>query len=238
MLRRSTERSLGISSENKEHYLAINEEGDHVSLYELEMRRTIFIHDLIPIYGERLSYFIAGPPGCGKSTTAAAILSLFPKMPIYFFSDVKEDRAFEGIKIRRMKMEASLIKELTPEMLSKEGECWVVFDDIDKIRDKNLSNAVISLMENIVANGRSHGGHNIHVIVTSHSLTDYRKTKYMIENCKYWVIFPSQTVGSQLKRLLSKMDLERMNFKKYERLFVHQSSPSFVVTELFITLLN
>lgn len=218
--------------------LAQNLEGDYVSLEELEESKMVFIHDAIPTYGERLSYFIAGPPGCGKSTTAAEILSLFPRTPIYLFSDVDEDRAFDGLDIRRMKMEADLISELKPEMFCEKSDCWVVFDDIDKIRDPKVSKNLIALMDNIIANGRSHGGHHIHVIATSHSLSDYRKTKYMIENCEYWVVFPSKTINSQLKRLLSKMDLEKLDLKQYNRLFVHQSHPTFIVTDYFVSLLN
>lgn len=218
--------------------LALSPDGDRVTLTELEEEKTVFINEAVPIYGERLSYFIAGPPGCGKSTTAAQILSLFPNQPIYLFSDVTEDRAFEGLEIRRMKMEAELIKELKPEMFAMKSDCWVVFDDIDKIRDAAVSKALIALMDNIIANGRSHGGHTINVIATSHSLADYRKTKYMIENCEYWVVFPSKTINSQLKRLLSKMDLDKLDLKKYERVFVHQSHPSFIVTDFFISLLN
>ena len=67
MRRRFTERNLAVSPD-----------GDRVTREELESERTIFSHELIPVYGERLSYFIAGPPGCGKSTTAAQILYSAP----------------------------------------------------------------------------------------------------------------------------------------------------------------
>ena len=222
----------------KRNLVAENLEGDYVTLRELENEKTVFIHQAIPMYGERLSYFIAGPPGCGKSTTAAQILSFFPRQPIYLFSDVDEDRAFDGLDIRRMKMEADLITELKPEMFAEKSDCWVVFDDIDKIRDSKVSKALIALMDNIIANGRSHGGHTINVIATSHSLADYRKTKYMIENCEYWVVFPSKTINSQLKRLLSKMDLDKLDLKQHDRIFIHQSCPTFIVSDFFVSLLS
>ena len=123
-------------------------------------------------------------------------------------------------------------------MFCEKGDCWVVFDDIDKIRDPKTSKALCALMDNIIANGRSHGGHTIHVIVTSHSLCDYKKTKYMIENCEYWVVFPQKTITSQLKRLLSKMGLDKLDMREYNRLFLHQACPAFVVSEHFITLIH
>ena len=216
--------------------LAIDPTGYITSPQQLARDGILYVPESIPIYGERLSYFIAGPPGCGKSTTAADILSLFPKMPIFLFTDLEEeDRAFKGIPMRKMKMDADLLDELKPEMLTSEGDCWVVFDDIDKIRDPKVSKKVIALMDNIIANGRRHNKHTIHVIATSHSLADYKKTKYMIENCSYWVIFPNKTINSQLKRLLSKLDLEKLNLKPFSRVFVHQIVPSFIVTDDFIS---
>lgn len=215
--------------------LAIDPTGYIATPAQLERDQILYVPEAIPVYGERLSYFIAGPPGCGKSTTAADILSLFPNMPIFLFTDLEEqDRAFKGIKMRRMKMDADLLAELKPEMLTSEGDCWVVFDDIDKIRDPKVSKNLISLMDNIIANGRRHDKNAIHVIVTSHSLADYRKTKYMIENCSYWVIFPNKTINSQLKRLLSKLDLDKIDLKHFSRVFVHQNVPSFIATDDFI----
>lgn len=218
--------------------LAIDRDGTRITKDELETMGIIPVDHPIPIYGERLSYFIAGPPGCGKSTTAAEIISLFPRMPVYLFTDLSEDdRAFHGLPIRKMKMELSLLKELTPELLLSEGSCWVIFDDIDKIRDKNINKALVDLMDNIIANGRNHGKGQINVIATSHSLADYRKTKYTIENSEYWVIFPNKTIRSQLLTLLKKMSLEKMDIFDQDRVFIHHSVPLFIATDSFISLI-
>ena len=218
--------------------LAIDRDGTIITKDELESVGIIPVDHPIPIYGERLSYFIAGPPGCGKSTTAAEIISLFPRMPVYLFTDLSEDdRAFKGLPIRKMKMELSLLKELTPELLLSEGSCWVIFDDIDKIRDKNVNKALVDLLDNIIANGRNHGKGQINVIATSHSLADYRKTKYTIENSEYWVIFPNKTIRSQLLTLLKKMSLEKMDIFDQDRVFIHHAVPLFISTDSFISLI-
>lgn len=229
MRRRSTRANL----------VAVSDDSIPVEMEDLEIYRQLFIPDLIPIYGERLSYFIAGPPGCGKSTTTAQILSYFPSQPKYLFTDLEtDDRAFGDIKFRKVKMETSILETITLEKLTKDGDCWCVFDDIDKIRDPKKAKVLIALMDNILANGRSHGGYNINCIITSHSLNDYKRTKYAIENCNYWVIFPSKTMKNQITGLLRKNGFESLPIMEFDRVFIHRSSPNFIVTPFSISLLT
>lgn len=213
-------------------------DGEIVYLSDLERRKIIFNTDFLPVYGERLSFFIAGPPGCGKSTTARDIMATKPHKNIFLFSDVDQDRAFEGLDIKRVKMNKDILSALTMDDLTKDGSCWVIFDDIDKIRNPSVSSLTIQLLDNIVANGRSHGGATIDVIVTSHSLSDYRRTKYSLENCNYWVIFPKSTIRSQVSLLLKKLGLEKIKrFYDTKRLIIHHSIPQFAITDDCINLL-
>ena len=134
--------------------------------------------------------------------------------------------------------EKEILEKLTLDDLTEEGDCWCVFDDVDKIRDPTVSRLTLALLDNIVANGRSHGGKQINVIVTSHALNDYRKTKYSLENCDYWVIFPSKTIKLQVTTLLRKIGLEReTSLYKASRLIIHHSVPLFVITDSMIRLL-
>lgn len=215
--------------------LAVNSY-DEITREDLAEYGLINSRGLLPVYGERLSFFIAGPPGCGKSVTTAQILSLFPTQIKYLFTDIKEkDRAFQDIDFRRVKMTKEVLENLSLDDLTKEGDCWCVFDDIDKIRNPTISKLLTALMDNIIANGRSHGGNTINIIVTSHSLSDYKRTKYSIENCDYWVIFPNKTIKSQLITLLKKIGLEKTDLSRYNRVIIHRSTPLFMITDLFIT---
>lgn len=217
--------------------VALTEEGP-LTMQTLQSYGQLFIPNLIPIYGERLSYFIAGPPGCGKSTTIAEILYQFPSQIKYLFTDLEEaDKAFRGIDFRKVKMETDILETITLEKLTKDGDCWCVFDDVDKIRDPKKQKVLLSLMDNILANGRSHGGYNINCIITSHSLSDYKRTKYAIENCNYWVIFPSKTMRTQTLSLLKKNGFESLPIEKQDRVFIHRSSPHFIVTPFLISLI-
>ena len=314
----------------------------HISLEDLERKRIIKGPDFLPILGERLSFFVAGPPGCGKSTTASDLMNLIPNIPKFLFSDVEEDRAFDGVfpkegdgRLNRIVMKPEYLSLLSPKALITEsrriqianqmkkwgvynqagfekycsglgllplsrakevkpaakkirteiepetailpetyglgatagspaylhdyddedeltdeqkeilsdikGDCWVVFDDVDKIRDPAVSKLVSRLMDNIVANGRSHetgGDSHIHIIVTNHSLNDYRLTKYSCENCDYWVIFPNKSMKQQVQRLLSKMGLEKEPIYNEDRVIIHKSVPLFIITPRFIKMLS
>lgn len=217
--------------------VAVNET-EEVTMEELQALGQISITNSIPVYGERLSFFIAGPPGCGKSTTTAQILSFFPDQVKYLFTDITEDdRAFEGIKFRKVKMETDILESITLDKLTKDGDCWCVFDDVDKIRDPKKSKVLLSLMDNILANGRKHGKHNINIVITSHSLSDYKRTKYAIENCNYWVFFPDKTMLLQIKTLLKKDGLEKLDFRGNERIFYHRSFPHFLINDFMLALI-
>ena len=224
---------------SRTNLLGISEDGTRVPFEDLEDENCLYCPGLIPLYGERLSYFIAGPPGCGKSTTTAEILSFFPSQPKYLFTDLTEDdRAFKDIQFRKIKMETAILETITLDKLTKDGDCWCVFDDVDKIRDPKKAKVVLALMDNILANGRSHGGDNINIIITSHSLSDYKRTKYAIENCNYWVIFPSKTMKTQTDSLLKKNGFEKLPIRDQERVFIHRSFPNFVVTNEICFLIN
>ena len=219
-------------------YLAESPTGRRITLPELAKSQIIYEKDLLPVFGERLSFFIAGPPGCGKSTTAGDLLDLKPLKNRFLFSDVSQDRAFDGIDMKRVIMKKEILSALTLDDLTEDGDCWCIFDDVDKIRDPTVSRLTLALLDNIVANGRSHGGKQINVIVTSHALNDYRKTKYSLENCDYWIIFPSKTIKLQVTTLLRKIGLERdESLYKASRLIIHHSVPLFVITDSFIKLL-
>lgn len=210
-----------------------------ITMEELQAYRIIPISNSIPVYGERLSFFIGGPPGCGKSTTTAQILSFFPDQVKYLFTDITDkDDAFKGITFRKVKMDK--LETITLEKLAHDGDCWCVFDDVDKIVDPKISKNLLRLMDNILANGRRHGDYgNINVIITSHSLSDYKRTKYAIENSNYWVIFPSKTMQLQLSSLLKKDGLQKIEkeIKNENRLFYHRSSPHFVVSDVLVALI-
>ena len=162
--------------------------------------------------GPRHTVFIAGCPGCGKTTaTQDYILQYLPKDTIvYLFSAQNAERSLNlpGHTIRKMKLDPDILSRINKEVIradAKGHNIVCVFDDIDAFTGKTYK-AIQTLMEDLLANGRSHSNkeQHIHMIITSHALNDYHRTKRTLENCEYIVVFPSHTKSRQLELLLTK----------------------------------
>lgn len=166
----------------------------------------------------RVTAFIPGNPGAGKSYLANEMIQLLPKKSevILFTALEEEDGNFEDLKDRlfKIKMEPENLQKITLTEIRKRCENPILlFDDIDKIRSKAVEKLTFAILEDALANGRGHKKHDgngdVHVIVTAHALNDYRKTKYTLENSDYVAVFPQSTTYSQMRRLFEKIGLSK-----------------------------
>lgn len=166
----------------------------------------------------RLTAFIPGNPGAGKSYLANELINLLPPDAevLLFTALEEEDGNFESLKGRlyKIRMVPENLERLTlTEIRKRCRNPILLFDDIDKIRDKTVERLTFRILEDALANGRGHKRHDgkgdIHVIVTSHSLNDYKKTKYTLENSDYVAVFPQSTTYAQMKRLFEKIGLTK-----------------------------
>lgn len=203
----------------------------------------------------RLTAFIPGNPGAGKSYLAADLIELLPSnYDILLFTALEEeDGNFSRFKKRlyKIKMTPENLKKLTLANIRKVSKNPILlFDDIDKIRDKAVEKLTFSILEDALANGRGHKHHDgegdIHVIVTSHALNDYRKTKYTLENSDYVALFPGSTTYAQMKRLFEKMGLDKdlcdYVIKKgkeasVRRIIIHKVAPMYIIIGPLISLI-
>ena len=198
----------------------------------------------------RLTAFIPGNPGAGKSYLTNELLHLLPPdSDILLFTSLEEDDGnFSALKragrLFKIKMTKENLERLTlPTIRSIADNPVLVFDDVDKIRDKDISRLVFSIMEDALANGRGHQKHDgkgdIHVITTSHSLNDYKKTKYTLENSDFIAVFPQSTTYAQMKRLYEKIGLskelcdEAIKLGKFcgvRYILIHKTTPMFIIS--------
>lgn len=243
-----------------------------------------------PEFSDRMTMFIAGTPGAGKSYLAKEMIKLFPKnyKVLLFtaleegdgnFKDlVKDKKRFFKIAMtpenlstfsldeirtrakrtyeaeRKMKIEAR--KRRREEEMSdvdddeeEESEdpkkipgIILLFDDVDKIRDKRVENMIFAIMEDALANGRGHEEHDgngdLHVLCTSHALNDYRKTKYTFENSNYVALFPGSTARLQMYTMFDKLGLDHELCDEMIRLgkrgeirsiIIHKVAPMYII---------
>lgn len=203
----------------------------------------------------RLTAFIPGNPGAGKSYLANELIELLPRnYEVLLFTALdEEDGNFQDLKGRlyKIKMTPENLKKLTLPVIRQIAKNPILlFDDIDKIRDKEVERLTFALLEDALANGRGHRKHDgrgdIHVIVTSHSLNDYRKTKYTLENSDYVAVFPQSTTYAQMRRLFDKIGLNKemcdevMELGKrglVRRVIIKKVAPMYIITGDTITLI-
>ena len=208
-----------------------------------------------PLPEGRLSAFISGRPGAGKSYLAKEFISFLPDdSDILLFTALsEEDGNFDEFQDRlyKIRMEPDNLSRLTLDVVRQHAHNPILlFDDIDMIRDKRVKEALYKLMNDALANGRGHVNHDgegdIHVICTSHSANNYQSTKYMLENSEFVAIPPSGMPKAQWDLIMKKIGvpdkLSNEAFREGKRgsfrfIFVKQTAPMFMVYGNKITLI-
>lgn len=179
--------------------------------------------DWRPNFIDRMTMFIAGVPGAGKSYLAKEMIKLLPdNLPILLFTALEEtdgnftDKGIAESRLHKIRMTYDNLSKISlKEIRERAGSKQVIllFDDIDKIRDAKVRDATYAIMNDALANGRGHEKHDgtgdIHVLITSHALNDYQKTKFPFENSNYVALFPGKTPPLQLQRMFLKLGLDK-----------------------------
>lgn len=135
--------------------------------------------------------YIAGPSGSGKSTYTSNIVKQYkknhPKRKFFLFSRVAEDKAFKKCKPQRIELDEEVLEDpIQPEELH---DSITVFDDTATIRDKAMNQAINGeLIPDLLETGRHP---NVTVVITNHLLTDYSKTRTILNECTQITFFPA-----------------------------------------------
>ena len=192
---------------------------------------------------KRVTMFIAGAQGCGKSFFIADILKQLrkdkPDRPIILFTGLDEkDKNFAGLPIKLANLDR--ITEFTIEGLRFNGRGSIcVFDDIDRIRDSKKLKAVHDLALEILSNGRDHktqsGKADIDIIVSNHEINDYRRTKYYLSDSEYVVLFPQATTYQQMDIILKKIGVdskiaESIKKSPSRNVIIHKNYPLYYIS--------
>jgi len=214
------------------------------------------IDPTLPERNQRNVYFIAGPSGSGKSTLSADIIMSykknFPKNSVILFTKIgTPDPAFEGIN-DMLKVELNSEFAEIQDTVGKEDEhedvlkisdfkdSLVIFDDVDRITNKSIKKAAISLRNEIFEMGRHY---NTFMICTSHQIMNYQETKIALMESTHIAIFPGMGADRQIENFLKtyggmkKPAIEKiMNLPTRWALF-SKHAPQYILYQLGVYLL-
>lgn len=192
---------------------------------------------------ERDILYICGPSGSGKSHYASRYIRNYKKAhknsPIYIFSPVAEDKKLDDLKVKRVRIDETLITD--PIRPSDLKEALVVFDDIDCITQKPLRDALYGLLNQVLEVGRHT---KTSCIITNHLPTNGRETRRMLNECHSITYFPASGSKRQLNNLLEGyVGMDTKDIKKAKKLgsrwiTVFKNFPQFIMSEKDVYMLN
>jgi len=149
---------------------------------------------------KREVFYIAGASGSGKSYIARGIAEvykkLFPDRGIYLISKLEEDETLDKLKdLKRIKIQ-SLIDDYPP--LEEFENCLVIFDDYDTFTG-NAEKTIHKLIDDLATMGRHT---KTTMLCLSHYLTNYKKTRLLLNEATHIVVYPMATSFHALSYLL------------------------------------
>jgi RecA-family ATPase len=155
---------------------------------------------------ERMTMFVAGESGAGKSyfvrKYAEAYNKMFPKNPIYLISYLDQDETLDEFKkiIRLNAFDQDFLDECLDWKLDEEfPNCLVIFDDIDSVVNKKTKEKIYGLLNKMLRIGRHHG---ISVAYAGHELYASNELKQVLNESMTITIFPKFLNFKKLKYLM------------------------------------
>jgi Cdc6-like AAA superfamily ATPase len=192
---------------------------------------------------KRAVYYIAGQSGSGKSYMARMIAEnykkIHPEREIYLISKLNEDSTLDTMKIGKPKrINPQSILDDYPK-IEEFKDCMIIFDDYDTF-DGKLGIAIQKLIDDLAIQGRHT---NTTLLCLTHYITNYKKTRLILNEASHFVVYPQATSFSALKYLLGthlgmeKQDVQ--NLKKLGRwVCISKNYPQYIISEHFSKLLN
>ncbi len=193
---------------------------------------------------KREIYYVAGASGSGKSYQARGIAErykkLYPDREIYLISKLTEDETLDTMKTgrpKRIKVETLLSNPIEDISIFKDS--LVIFDDFDTF-PAPMDKIVQRLIDDIASMGRHH---NTSMMCLSHYLSNYKKTRLILNEASHFIVYPQATSYHALKALLGNyLGVDKEEVKKmrsYGRwVCLHKCYPQFMISEHYAKILH
>lgn len=170
--------------------------------------KTITLNDgsfelLVPSNPEtRTVWYITGSSGSGKSHIAKGLAEkykkMFPNREVYLISKLQEDATLDSMKPsppKRIKVE-TLVDDYPS--INEFKDCMIIFDDYDTFEGKT-GKIIQQLIDDLAIQGRHT---NTTMLCLTHYLTNYKKTRLLMNESTHFVVYPQSTSFNALKYLL------------------------------------
>ena len=149
---------------------------------------------------KRQLWYICGMSGSGKSYVAKQLTEsyhkLFPSRGIYLVSKLQEDATLDQLNyIKRVPIE-SFVEDYPS--IDEFKDAFIIFDDIDAL-DPKIHKIIMNVIDDIAVTGRHS---NTTLLYLSHHLTNYKKTRLLLNEADHIVVYPSSTSFHALRYLL------------------------------------
>lgn len=197
-----------------------------------------------PKKDKREIFYVAGASGSGKSYQARGLAErykkLFPEREIYLISKLNEDETLDTMKTGRPKrIKVETLQSDPVKDISIFKDSLVIFDDYDTFPDP-MGKIVLRLIDDIASMGRHH---NISMMCLSHYLTNYKKTRLLLNEASHYIVYPQATSYHALKHLLgSHVGMDKDEVKALKSMgrwvCIHKCFPQWLVSEHQAKILN
>lgn len=151
---------------------------------------------------KREVWYIAGASGSGKSYIAKGLgeyyQKLFPDRSVYLISKLEEDSGtLDKMKPAAKRINIQSLIDDYPD-LDEFKNCMVIFDDYDTFTGP-AEKVVHKLIDDLATMGRHT---NTTMLCLSHYLTNYKKTRLLLNEATHIVVYPMATSYHALSYLL------------------------------------
>ena len=201
---------------------------------------------------KRNIWYIAGSSGSGKSYIAKGLAEnyhkLYPDRMIFIISALDEDATLDSMKISKKKIQRLDYRTFITDKpdINSVSDCMFIFDDVDNIPPKEGGDAIHNLINDIAIMGRAHkaGQGNISMMFLTHHITNYRKTKLILNEADWYVLYPQNTSTHQLYYLLrTYLGFDRKDIKTLKKIpsrwvAFHKNNPQMMVWDSGAKILN
>ena len=180
-------------------------------------------------------WYIAGQSGSGKSYIARTLASyyhkLFPDRGVYLVSKLEKDETLDALKfIRRVNIQ-SFVDDYPS--LEEFRDCMMIFDDYDTLTG-DADKVVSKIIDDLAIQGRHT---NTTMLCLSHYLTNYKKTRLLLNEATHIVVYPLSTSYHALRYLLKNYvgvdeeDLKRQRKMGSRWLAYAKGFPQFMIAQ-------